>query len=50
MEREVEERDIYVCNSVSADLCACVHQTGVKVSDVCGVSQKVLGNTFSTSG
>ena len=46
MGREVEERDIYAASTVSADLC--VRQTGVKVSDVCGVSQKALGNAVST--
>jgi hypothetical protein len=45
---EVEERDIYASNSVSADLC--VHQTDVKVSHECGESQKAPGNAVSTNG
>ena len=42
MGREVEEHDIYASEQC-VSRCVCVQQKGVKVSDVCGVSQKALG-------
>ena len=46
MGREVEEHDIYASEQC-VSRCVCVQQKGVKVSDVCGVSQKALGNASS---